>query len=299
MKSWLSNLGWAFRRTSSQQPNTDEEYSLPGTTSSLNADLSYSGSDHGSEHKCTNLDALIPTDPEEGIVFAKNNVFLRISNSSSSPKQKGHRRGDEHGNNSGYFYMRTREISFHGNTYVIHWLANSELTKVATGTELLGEPSTASTKPVSIELNSLEKIKIFYDSETGSIQDSTEYTLSNGQVILYSKDGVFHIFKFISGGLGKLTNLLRGCPFLRETNKEIDQENHKHVTFVVYAPKLGLKEMHPAEHEVQTELNKETWNDLHDREGRITALKLIQKVISLQQCKLLHAYKCNCKPIRY
>jgi len=117
-------------------------------------------------------------------------------------------------------------------------------------------------------------IRIFYDSEN----DTPENSLSSGQMVLYSKNGVFHIFRFVSGGLEKLTDLLKGCQFLRETNQEIEQASPKQVTFVVYAPRLGLKELHPSEREVQTQLNKETWDDLHDREGRITALKLIQKV---------------------
>ena len=256
----------------------EEEYSLPGT-SSLNADLSNSEGDYGGEQRNTNFDAHTPSDLEEGsgVVFAKNNVSLRVSNSSTSPKHKANKKSEEYlGNDHGYFYMRAHEISFHGNTFIVHWLANSELKKAATGEHTESTAASNNNSTVSIELNSLEMIRIFYDSEDGVAENS----LSNGQVVLYSKDGVFHIFKFVSGGLDRLTDLLRGCQFLRVTNQEVYQENHKQVTFVVYAPRLGLKEMHPCEHEVQTQLSKETWNDLHDREGRITALKLIQKVYS-------------------
>lgn len=279
MKSWFySNFSWAFRRTTTQQSNAEEEYSLPGTTrSSLNADLSYSEGDHGGEQRNINFDALTPSDLDEGVVFAKNNVSLLVSNLSTSPKHKVTKKGEEYlGNDSGYFYMRTHEIPFHANTFIVHWLANSELKKAATGEHT--EPAAASTnnRTVSIELNTLEMIRIFYDSEDGVAENS----LSNGQVVLYSKEGVFRIFKFVSGGLDRLTDLLRGCQFLRITNQEIEQENHKQVTFVVYPPRLGLKEMHPGECQVQTQLNKEMWDDLHDREGRITALKLIQKVNS-------------------
>ena len=285
MKSWFSNFSWAFRRTTNQQSNAEEEYSLPGTTkSSLNADLSNSEGDHGN----TNFDALTPSDIEglEGVVFAKNNVSLRVSNSSTSPKHKANKKTEEYlGNDSGYFYMRTHEISFHGNTFIVHWLANSELKKAATGEHTDSAATSNNNSTVSIELNTLEMIRIFYDSE----DDVAENSLSNGQVVLYNKDGVFHIFKFVSGGLDRLTDLLRGCQFLRVTNLEIEQENHKQITFVVYAPRLGLKEMHPGEHEVQTQLNKETWDDLHDREGRITAVKLIQKVYSYIVRTYIHA----------
>lgn len=276
MKSWFSNFIWAFRRTTSQQSNTDEEHALPGSTkSSLNADLSYSAGDHDGKPRDRNLLAPTPSETEEGVVFAKNNVVLRVSDATSSPKHKVNKKGEEYGNNSGYFYMRAHEISFHGNTYIVHWLANSELKKAAAGEPNESTSASNNNNAVSIELNTLEMIKIFYDSESGA----ADCSLSNGQMILYSKDGVFHIFRFISGGLERLTELLKGCKFLRETNQDIDQDNHKQVTFVVYAPRLGLKEMHPAEHEIQTQLTKETWDDLHDREGRITALKLIQKVI--------------------
>jgi len=278
MKSWLSNLTWAFRRTTNPQSNIDEEHNLSGTTiSSVNADLSYSESYHESEPRNKNLEAFIPSDSDEGIVFTKNNVFLRVSNT-SSPRHKLQKRGEDDANNTGYFYMRSHEISFHGYTYIVHWLANSELKKVATREPNESTSTSNNINSLTIELNNLEMIRIFYDSESGA----AEYSLCNGQVVLYSKDGVFHIFKFVSGGLERLTDLLRGCQFLRETNQELDQENHKHVTFVVYPPRLGLKEMNPSEHEVQTQLSKETWDDLHDREGRITALKLIQKVQTIE-----------------
>ena len=273
MRSWFN---WAFRRTANQQQNIEEDHSAPvSTKSSLNADQACTGADQGAEPRNTNPEALTPSEIEEGVVFAKNNVFLRVSDSTVSPKAKGSKRGEEHAsNNSGYFYMRAHEISFHGNTYIVHWLANSELKRAASG-EPTESTSTSNNNAVTVELNNLEMIRIFYDSEAAG---TGEHSLSNGQMVLYSKDGVFHIFKFISGGLEKLTDLLRECKFLREVPQEMDQENHKQVMFVVYTPKLGLKELHPAEHEVQTQLNKETWDDLHDRHGHITALKLIQKV---------------------
>ena len=274
MRSWFN---WVFRRTTNQQQNTDEGHNAPvSTKSSLNADHSCSGGDQTAEPRNTlNLQALTPSEIEEGVVFAKNNVFLRVSDSTVSPKSKGNKRGDEQVSNSGYFYMRAHEISFHGNTYIVHWLANSELKRAATGEPSEFTSASNNNNAVTIELNTLEMIRIFYDSEVVA----GEQSLSNGQIVLYSKDGVFHIFKFISGGLERLTDLLRECKFLRETPQEIEQENHKQVMFVVYTPRLGLKELHPAEHEVQTQLNKEAWDDLHDRHGRITALKLIQKVM--------------------
>ena len=276
MRSWFN---WAFRRTNNQQQNIDEDYSAPvSTKSSLNADQANTGGDQAAEPKNTNPEALTPSEIDEGVVFAKNNVFLRVSDSTTSPKSKGNKRGEEHASNSGYFYMRAHEISFHGNTYIVHWLANSELKRAASGEPSESTSTSNDNNAVTIELNTLEMIRIFYDSEATV---PGEHSLSNGQMVLYSKDGVFHIFKFISGGLEKLTDLLRECKFLREAPQEMDQGNHKQVMFVVYAPRLGLRELHPAEHEVQTQLNKEAWDDLHDRYGRITALKLIQKVIYL------------------
>ena len=283
MKSWLSNFSWAFRRSNNQlnQHSSDEGHAIPGgTRSSLNADVSSSGGDHESGLRNNDLEALTPSKIEEGVVFAKNNVSLRVSDSAASPKHKGNKKGEDHVNNSGYFYMRAQEISFHGNTYIVHWLANSEIKKAATG-EPSKEPASAlnnNNNAISIELNTLEMIRFFYDSEAGA----SDCTLSNGQMVLSNKDGVIHIFRFGSGGLQRLVDLLRGCKFLRETSQEMmEQDNQKQVMFVVYTPKLGLKEMHPAEHEIQTQLNRETWDDLHDREGRITALKLIQKVICI------------------
>jgi len=273
MKSWFA---WPFRRASQ---HSDEEYSLPGATkTSLNVDASYDASEQVivKEPKNTVLEAPVPSASEEGVVFAKNNVLLRIASASPSPRHKNHRRSDEE---SGYFYMRSHEISFHGSSYMVHWVANSELRRVTAKetTDTTAMASNSSNNTVSIELNNLEMVKLFYAQESEQI--SAEFSLSNGQVVFYNKNGVFHIFKFISGGLERLTELLRGCRFLKETIPE-DENDHRQrqVTFVVYAPQLGLKEMHPSEYEVQTQLNMETWNDLHDREGRITALKLIQKV---------------------
>jgi len=129
MKSWFN---WAFRRTPNQQSNAEEEYYLPGTpVSTVSTDQSNSEGDREGEHRNTNLEALTPIDTEEGVVFAKNNVSLRMSDSSSSPRRRGNKKGEEYlGSNSGYFYMRVQEISFHGNTFIVHWLANSELKRL-------------------------------------------------------------------------------------------------------------------------------------------------------------------------
>ena len=295
MKSWFN---WAFRRTPSQQLNAEEEYNLPVTpVSSVNTDQSSSERDREGEQGNTKIEALTPIDTEEGVVFAKNNVLLRVSDSSSSPRHRGNKKGEEYlGNDSGYFYMRVQELSFHGNTFIVHWLANSELKKAVVAEHNESAAASNNSNTVSIELNTLEMIRIFYDSDND--------TPSSGQMVLYSRNGIFHIFKFVSGGLEKLTDLLKGCPFLRETNhQEIEQASHKQVTFIVYAPRLGLKELHPGEHEVQTQLNKETWDDLHDREGRITALKLIQKVHTLTPCVFInyflfvHMFMCSKLPI--
>ena len=280
MKSWFT---WPFRRAT-QHTTSDVEYSLPGSTkTSLNADVSYDASEQViiKEPKSAVLEAPVPSVSEEGVVFAKNNVLLRISSASPSPRHKNHRRSDDE---SGYFYMRSHEISFHGSSYMVHWVANSELRRV-TAKETNDTTSVASNNTnntVSIELNNLEMVKLFYAQESDQI--GAEFSLSNGQLVFYNKNGIFHIFKFISGGLDRLTELLRGCRFLKETSPD-DENDHsqRQVTFVVYAPQLGLKEMHPSEYEVQTQLNLETWNDLHDREGRITALKLIQKVLYIAE----------------